>query len=143
MPSFHERTALFAHFLESDTKLWVRFVPALPLQAAYYYDAHVEDGGLHRFLLHLTKREDAERRSCRLALEIGSHIPSRGGLIFDVTSTACEVAVDASGCDFSDAKWPMLDDPFTRKAHNIVVMCRDRYGPAPGGASDVPASAVQ
>lgn len=135
MPSFHERTLLFAHFLESDTKLWVRFVPALPLQAAYYYDVHAADGGLHRFLLHLTNQGDTERPSCRLALEIGSHTPSRVGLIFDVTSTVREVAVDPRRCDFADAKWPTLDDPFARKAHNIVVACRDRYGPPPAGAA--------
>lgn len=136
VPAIHEKTLLFSQFLKSDPKLWVRFAPALPMQAAYYYDAHVKGAVLHRFLLHLTKYGDARQCSCHIALEIGSHTPSRGGLILDVASTARGgIALDSPGLDFADARWAALKDPLVRKARDIVVACRDIYGPPPGAAS--------
>lgn len=133
MPPIHERTLLLARFLKSDPELWVRFVSALPMQATYHYDAHVKGGVLHRYLLHLTKCGDTGQSSCRIALEIGSHTPSRGSLILDVASTARNgVALDSAGLDFADARWPALNDPLIRKAREIVVACRNRYGPPPG-----------
>ena len=135
MESVHEKCLLFAHFLESDSKLWIRFVPALPLQAAYYYDAHFAGGVLHRFLLHLTSSATTEQRSCRIALEVGSHSPSRVGLVFDVTSIRRDIALDSKGASFADANWPTLGDPLVRKSHEIVLRCRSRFGPAPTTAA--------
>jgi len=131
MSPVHEKTQLLAHFLESETRIWVRFVPAVPLDAAYYYDAHFGGGVLHRYLLHLTTSESTEQRSCRIALEIGSHTPSQGGLILDVTSTRRDIAIDASGSDLADANWPTLEDPLVRKAYEIVQRCKHRFGPPP------------
>lgn len=77
--------------------------------------------------MHLTKSGG----SCRLALEIGSHTRTQGGLIFDAISTSPEVALEASGLEFADAEWPALDDPLVRKAHGIVLRCRDQFGYSP------------
>lgn len=111
-------------------------MPALPLEAAYYYDARFGGGLLHRYLLHLTTSES--QRSCRIALEIGSHTPTLGGLILDVTSTRREIALDSAGLDPAEAKWPDLDDPLMRKAHEIVLHCKHRFGPPPTTAAIQP-----
>lgn len=132
MPNRPISDQLLSHFLESNAKHWVRFVPALPLQAAYYYDAHFGRGVLHRYLLHLTKQGS----TCRIALEIGSHTWSRGGLIFDVSSTAREIALDVHGLDFAGARWFSLEDPFVRKAHEIVLDRRSVFGLAPTAWAD-------
>lgn len=51
---------------------------------------------------------------------------SQGWLIFDATSTSREIALEPLGLGFADAEWPALDgDPLVRKAHEIVVSCRD------------------
>lgn len=46
MPAIYEKSLLLAQFLNSDAKLWVRFVPVLPCRAAYYYDFY--DGAARR-----------------------------------------------------------------------------------------------
>lgn len=131
MSVVHEKSLLFAQFLTSDTKHWVRFVPALPLRAAYYYDAPGGDSVLHRFLLELTKQERSARCLCHLELGIASHTIVRGGLALDVASTSREVPIELPDVNFAAAKWPALKDPLVRKAHKIVVACLDRYGPPP------------
>lgn len=66
-----------------------------------------------------------------VGLEIGSHTWSDGGLIFDVSSSAREIALDVHGLDFADARWSSLEEPFIRKAHEIVLSCRNTFGVAP------------
>ena len=115
MPSRYRRELLLEHFLKSETCHWVRFVPALPLQAAYYHDAHVGGGVLHRYLLHLTQLSG----TCQLVLEVGSHTTSQGGLIFDATSFSREVALEPLHLNFAEAAWPAPGDALVGKAHNI------------------------
>ncbi len=131
MQTVHEKTLLFAEFIASDTRHWIRFVPALPAQAAYYYDAHLGGGILHRFLLHLTKQGSPHQPSCRVVLEVGSHASSERGLMFDVASTAREIPIELSGLSFAAAKWPARMDLLVRKAQRIAVTCADKYGPPP------------
>ncbi len=132
MPTDHP-DQLFAEFCESDTKLWIRFVPALPMQAAYYYDAHFGGGVLHRYLLHLTW-SGSERELCRISLEIGSHTLSQGALIFNASSASRQICLDPLACDYP-ARWPSRADSLVRKTHEIVERCRERYGPPPVSAA--------
>jgi hypothetical protein len=129
MPAAYEKTLLFAQFLDSSTKHWVRFLPALPLQAAYYWDATVGNDVLHRFLLHLTKHRSGTQTFCRISLAIGSHTRSDGGLLLEVTSTERDVEIEMSCLNFADAKWAKLNDPVVRKARSIAVACSDALRP--------------
>lgn len=133
MSATYEKSLLFAQFLRSDTKHWIRFVPALPFRAAYYYDFHDKYAGvLHRFVLELTKQQSEVRSLCLVELGIASHTPIRGGgLALDVASTSREIPIELPDINFAAAKWPTLEDPLVRKAHQIVVTCIDRYGPSP------------
>lgn len=132
MSAAHEKSLLFAQFLRSDTKHWIRFVPALPFRAAYYYDLHEGAAGvLHRFVLELTRLESKVCCSCLVELGIASHTMVRGSLALDVASTSREVDIELRDMNFAAAKWPTLKDPLVRKAHQIVLTCPDRYGPAP------------
>lgn len=117
---------VFRLFYGSDPRLWVRLVPVRPLRAAYYHDVELGPAKFHRFLLHLA--ESSERVGFyRVALEIGSHSSGRrDSLIFDAMSTCCEIPLETFGSDLADAKWPLHDDPFVRKAHEVVVSCRHR-----------------
>lgn len=132
MPAVHEKSLLFALFLAADAQNWIRFVPALPFQAAYYCDIHGGRGVLHRFLLQLTARGSKQQRRCRVALEVGSHTTTAGGgLILDVISTAREVPIEMSGLNFAGAKWPAIQDPLVRKAREIALTASGRFGPLP------------
>lgn len=132
MPAVYEKSLLFAQFLASDAQNWIRFVPALPFQAAYYCDILGGRGVLHRFLLQLTAQGSKQQRRCRVALEVGSHTTTPGGLILDVISTAREVPMEISGLNFAGAKWPAIQDPLVRKAREIALTASGRFGPLPG-----------